>query len=150
MEPATTRISPHEMQMIQGGSRPVRAWAEAKVFRGVGSVSQGVAFDSAIPRRTLDAASVMVQPRAKPFRHLGGIRADSTFPDDSNPPSGGSQRLHVVGIPFLIPAQFAVPEGSPGLREAKDGQPSCLCQKQPCTKITARRLAKTMSGSAGL
>ena len=112
-------------------------------------MSQGVAFDSAIPRRTLDAASVMVQPRAKPFRHLGGIRADSTFPDDSNPPSGGSQRLHVVGIPLLVPAQFAVPEGSPGLREAKDGQPSCLCQKQPCTKITARRLAKTMSGFLG-
>ena len=30
------------------------------------------------------------------------------------------------------------------------GHPGCLCQKQPCTKITLRRPLKTMSGCPGI
>ena len=142
MEPATTRISPHEMQMIQGGSSPVRAWTEAKAFRGVGLVSQGIAFDSAIPRRKLDAASSMVQPRAKSFR------TPHSQTTAARHPAAASAATWLASRSWFRRSLSSQKEVRV-FGKRKKGQPSCLCQKQPCTKITARRLAKTMSGFPG-
>lgn len=119
MELATVRVSSHETQIIQAKSRAERGVGGVDVLRGFELVSQGTALDNAISRCKFDAFRSVVQPGAKPFRHSGGIQADSAFPDDSNPPSGGNQCRHAVGVPLLVSAKLAVPKVGSGLRQAK-------------------------------
>lgn len=63
-------------------------------------------------------------------------------------PSIVNFRLHCLSL-ALLAASFGSQKASRDFGILANAHPACRCQKQPCTKITFRRLGKTKSGFPG-